>query len=269
MTLPSTPTTPVRVFISYSHKDEELREELDAHLSNLKRQGKIAAWHDRAIEAGEEWDAAIKAELEAAQVILLLISPRFMASNYCYDKEMQRAMERHDAGTARVIPIILKPVDWAETPFRKLKVLPKDGKPVVSWGDRDEAFLDVVQGIRQAVTSLATATAKPQPPQGPGTEKTSPSAHGESSSHGATPASQPPTSPAKVTGFQRKRLEQQQTTLEAEWKTRTEKLVQLKSALAIETGAAIKFQLEKQIAAEQSQIDGLEAELLKIEQALA
>lgn len=131
---------PLQVFISYSHRDEDLREELDLHLSNLRRQGKINAWHDRAIEAGAEWDAEIKANLESARVILLLISPRFMASEYCYDKEMQRAMERHYAGTARVIPIILKPVDWKGTPFSKLQVLPQDAKPINTWDNQVRHF---------------------------------------------------------------------------------------------------------------------------------
>ncbi|UBF24465.1 tetratricopeptide repeat protein [Kovacikia minuta CCNUW1] len=159
LTTPTSPP-PISVFISYSHKDEDLREELDVHLANLKRQGKIQAWHDRAIEAGAEWDAAIKHQLETAQVILLLISPRFIASNYCYDLEMQRAVERHDEGTARVIPIILKPCDWQDSPFSKLQVLPKDAKPITKWDDQDEAFLNVVQGIRRAVASLETETKK-------------------------------------------------------------------------------------------------------------
>lgn len=111
--------SPIAVFVSYSHKHEDLREELDVHLSNLKRQGKISAWNVRVIEAGTEWDAEIKAKLEAADVILLLISPRFMASEYCYDMEIQRAMERHEEGTARMIPIFLKPVNWKDTPFCK------------------------------------------------------------------------------------------------------------------------------------------------------
>ncbi|MBD1867008.1 tetratricopeptide repeat protein [Cyanobacteria bacterium FACHB-471] len=145
---------PLQVFISYSHKDEELREELDIHLANLKRQGKIQAWHDRAIEAGDEWDAEIKHQLETADIILLLITPRFVASNYCYDLEMQRAVQRHDEGSARVIPIILKPCDWQDSPFSKLQVLPRDAKPVTKWDDRDEAFLNVVQGIRRAVETL-------------------------------------------------------------------------------------------------------------------
>jgi TIR domain/CHAT domain len=145
---------PIAVFVSYSHHDEAMREELEVHLSSLRREGKIAAWNDRAVEAGTEWDTEIKAQLEAAGVILLLVSPRFMASEYCYDLEMKRAMERHEERTARVIPIILKPVDWKKTPFSKLATLPKDAKAITTWGNQDEAFLDVVTGIRRAVESL-------------------------------------------------------------------------------------------------------------------
>ena len=159
---PATPMKPepIEVFISYSHKDEDLKDELYVHLANLKRQGKIKPWQDRAIEAGTEWDAEIKAHLESAGVILLLITPRFIASEYCFDEEMQRAMERHEEGTARVIPIIMKPCDWQGTPFRKLQIFPKDAKPVTSWGDRDEALLNVVQGIRRAVDTLLKAGLK-------------------------------------------------------------------------------------------------------------
>lgn len=144
---------PIKVFISYSHKDDDLREEFDTHLANLKRQEKITAWHDRAIEAGSEWEAQIKEHLESAQIILLLISPDFMASDYCHDIEMQRAIKRHDAGTARVIPIILRPTDWEGSPFSKLNALPKS-QPVTKWEDKDSAFLNVVEGIRKAVDRL-------------------------------------------------------------------------------------------------------------------
>jgi hypothetical protein len=153
---PSPPISnaPIDVFISYSHKDDAFREDLLNHLANLRRQGKIVAWHDRAIEAGEEWEAQIKGNLESARIILLLISPPFIASDYCYDIEMQRAFARHNEGTARVIPIIIRPCDWKDSPFSKLQALPKDAKAVTQWSDRDEAFLDVVQGIRRAVDSL-------------------------------------------------------------------------------------------------------------------
>lgn len=146
--------TPIEIFISYSHRDDELKDTLITHFSNLKRQKKIAAWQDRAIEGGQEWEAQIKQQLESAQIILLLISPDFMASDYCYDIEMERAIKRHDAGAARVIPVILRPCDWKDSPFSKLQALPKDAKAVTQWSNRDSAFLDVVQGIRRAVDSL-------------------------------------------------------------------------------------------------------------------
>lgn len=152
--MPNSTPEPLSVFISYAHVDESWKDELVIHLANLKRQGKIRAWQDRDIEAGTEWDAAIKQQLETAEIILLLITPRFIASQYCYDLEMQRALERHNQGTARVIPIMVKPCDWQGSPFSKLQVLPKDAKPISKWDDRDEAFLDVVKGIRKAVESL-------------------------------------------------------------------------------------------------------------------
>ena len=145
---------PIEVFISYSHKDEALKDELYVHLANLKHQRKIQPWQDRDIESGDEWDAEIKARLESAGIILLLVTPRFIASDYCFGKEMKRAMERHDEGSAKVIPIMMKPCDWKGTPFSKLQALPKDAKPVTTWRDQDEALLDAVNGIRRAVESL-------------------------------------------------------------------------------------------------------------------
>ena len=145
---------PLNVFISYSHRDEELKEELEIHLATLKRQKKIKPWQDRSIEVGEEWDYEIKTALEDAQIILLLITPRFMASGYINKIELAHAMERHKAGTARVIPIILKPVDMQGTFLSNLQALPKDAKPVTQWDDLDEAFINVVNGIRRVVDSL-------------------------------------------------------------------------------------------------------------------
>ncbi len=153
---PSVFATPVDVFVVYSRKDDGLRSELIIHLSLLKRQGKIADWYDGDIEAGSEWEVQLKDKLDSSPVILLLISSDFIGSNYCYEKEMTRAIERHQAKTALVIPILLRPCDWQGSPFSKLQVLPKDAKPVTLWSDRDSAFLDVVQGIRKAVESLHT-----------------------------------------------------------------------------------------------------------------
>lgn len=141
-------------FFSYSHEDEQLRNQLEQQLSILKRQGIIATWHDRRITAGEEIDHTISSNLEAADIILLLVSPAFLASEYCYDREMLRAMERHESREAVVIPIILRPCEWHHTPFGKLLATPTDGKPVTQWPDRDTAFLEVTKAIRGAAEKL-------------------------------------------------------------------------------------------------------------------
>ena len=132
---------PIQVFVSYSHKDEDLRVQLSAHLSSLKRQGVISEWHDRKIAPGDEWKKAIDDRINTARIILLLISSDFIASDYCYEIEMQRALERHEKREAVVIPVILRSCNWQDTPFGKLQALPKDGKAITSWPDRDEAFL--------------------------------------------------------------------------------------------------------------------------------
>lgn len=160
-------TGTIEIFISYSHKDEELRNELENHLSALRHSRDIAGWHDRRIGAGQEWAGEIDAHLNSANIILLLISSDFLASKYCYDIELARAMQRHHAGEARVIPVILRPVDWTGVPFEKLQALPKEGKPVLKWNIRDEAFLDVARGIREVVKELRARFAPPPPPSGP------------------------------------------------------------------------------------------------------
>lgn len=169
---PQLPHQSVEVFYSYAHEDESLRDELKKHLANLQRQKVITDWYDRDISAGKEWDDEIKRHLNSAGVILLLISPDFMNSNYCNDVEVERAMERHEAGEARVIPVILRPVDWEGAPFSKLQALPTDVRPITLWGNRDEAFLDVTKGIRKAIQELSGPSASvpllpdiPRPPR--------------------------------------------------------------------------------------------------------
>lgn len=147
------------LFFSYSHIDESLRDQLETHLSSLRRQGLIESWHDRRISAGEEFGTAIDAHVDTADVILLLVSPDFIASDYCYEREMTRALERHQHRDARVIPVILRPCDWHDLPFGKLLATPKDGLPVTKWSNVDDAFLDVVTAIKRALKELGqTAT---------------------------------------------------------------------------------------------------------------
>lgn len=150
-----------RAFVSYCHADEQYRAELDKHLSLLRRQGLVDIWSDHRIPAGGEIEAHISAELEAADLIVLLVSSDFMNSDYCYGIEMQRAMERHQAGSAIVVPIIVRPCDWTSSSLGTLKALPKDGKPLVKWPTLDDAFLDVVQSLRKLITGQTNG--KPRP----------------------------------------------------------------------------------------------------------
>ena len=151
----STPLSTVEVFYSYAHKDEQLLGELINHLTILKRQRVIRDWHDRKITAGTEWKGQIDHHLNSARVILLLVSSDFIASDYCYDIELRTALERHERGEARVIPVILRPVDnWQAAPFGKLQAAPTNGRPVTQWPNPDEAFANVAGHIRNAVEEI-------------------------------------------------------------------------------------------------------------------
>ncbi len=153
---------PVKIFFCYAHEDEQLLNKLKNHLFPLKRTGLIDIWHDRGISAGSDWEQQIKSHLNQAQIILLLISPDFMASDYCYSIEMQRVLERHDLGEARVIPIILRHVYWQGV-IGKLQALPTDARPIKSWPDQDEALYNVTEGIRKVIQEI-TPKSSPLPP---------------------------------------------------------------------------------------------------------
>jgi tetratricopeptide (TPR) repeat protein len=143
----------LNVFISYAHEDAKLCGQLLKHLSQLQREG-VQGWYDRRITAGTEWAGEIDEHLNTAGIILLLISPDFLASKYCYDVEMNRAVARHDQGQARVVPVILRPCDWKNSPFAGFNALPSDGKPVIDWKTHDHGFLNVVEGLRAVVSEL-------------------------------------------------------------------------------------------------------------------
>ena len=156
---------PDEVFISYSHKDENLREELVVHLKALQRENVISFWHDRMINAGSEWKGEIDRRLETAGVILLLVSPDFIASDYCNDIEVRRALERHAAGEAVAIPIVVRPTDWLNLEIAKLQSLPRDNRAVTSWSNRDEAFVEIKQASgKRSNSSYAHRTRPKSPP---------------------------------------------------------------------------------------------------------
>lgn len=145
----------IEVFLSYAHKDKLLIEELMAHLESLERQGFISSWYDRKIEPGTDFVQEIDKHLNTAQIILLGVSQHFIRSKYCYLIEMQRAVERHELGQARIVPVLLRPVYWKGTPFRNLEPLPTNYKPIIKWSHRDDAIFEVAEGIRQVAEALS------------------------------------------------------------------------------------------------------------------
>jgi internalin A len=139
----------VRVAFSYSHKDEALRDQLETHLKLLQRNGVITTWHDRKLMAGDKWAGVIDDKFQSADIILLLVSADFLASDYCYEIELKTALERAAKSEVEVVPIILRTCDWADAPFAKFQALPKDAVPVVKWTHPDDAWTDVERGIKK------------------------------------------------------------------------------------------------------------------------
>jgi internalin A len=137
-----------RLFYSYSGKDEEFKAELETHLSLLKREGKLSTWHMKKIVPGTDWDKAIDENLKSADIILLMISSDFLASDYIWDVEVRQAMQQHESGESHVIPVIVRDCSWTTAPFGKLQGVPK-GKAVKLWPDRDSAWREISDWIRK------------------------------------------------------------------------------------------------------------------------
>jgi hypothetical protein len=129
---------------------------LNTYLTPLQKVGQITIWSDLNLKEGADWGKELRQHLESAAIILLLISPDFLASDFCYDTEMRRAIERHEQGSARTIPILLRPVHWHDMPFAKLQVLPSNALPITKWSDRDDAFHDSIGSIHRVIAECQT-----------------------------------------------------------------------------------------------------------------
>jgi hypothetical protein len=149
------------IFISYSHADERTLERLHKHLAVLQREGHVAAWFDRAILPGADLGEEIMAQLDTADTFVALVSPDYLASNYCYEKEFGHALERYERGELRIVPVIVEPCDWLSSPLQKFMALPKDGKPISDWTNANTAYLDVVIGLRRLVTAAPLGRGEP------------------------------------------------------------------------------------------------------------
>ena len=142
-----------RVFYSYSHEDATLRDRLGKYLAPLVHQKKIVEWHDRKIEPGGNWETEISSHLEFAHLILLLVSADFLASEYCFGVEVEKALARLKRGEAKVVPVLLKPCLWKESRFSELQIIPRDAKAITSWTSPEEALTDVADEISKLVSA--------------------------------------------------------------------------------------------------------------------
>lgn len=156
----------ITVFISYSHKDERFKDSLEEHLAVLRRAKKISHWSDRKIVPGTSWAAEIDRNIETADIILLLVSPSFIASGYCYEKELALALKRHEAESAVVIPIFVRPMDLTDEPLMGLQGLPKDALSIVEWSNEDLGWRDVARGLRVVVDELLERKSRHYEPSG-------------------------------------------------------------------------------------------------------
>jgi hypothetical protein len=153
----------MNAFVSYSHQDAAMLDGLHKHLAQLRRDNIITTWTDRDIDAGATLDTTISAALAKSKLFLALLSPDYLASHYCYDVEFKTALDRHERGDITIVPIIVEPCDWQNSPFGDLKAIPRDGKAVSTWDNRNTAFLDVIQNLRRLATSPAAQDITPSP----------------------------------------------------------------------------------------------------------
>jgi formylglycine-generating enzyme required for sulfatase activity len=164
---------PIKLFCSYSHKDEELRNELAEHLFPLERAGLIEVWHDREMLPGDTVDAEIAEKLRSADLVLVLVSPSFIHSAYCYDTEFKNAIERHERGEARVVPVVLRPCQWQLTPLKALLAMPTDGRAVINWPNRDTAYDNVARSIAKLANEMRQKGIKAADPAAAGAKPAS------------------------------------------------------------------------------------------------
>lgn len=149
-----------KAFISYSHTDEKVKNKLHMHLAILRREGAIEAWHDKEIHVGADLDQAISLDLKSAAIFIAIVSPHYLSSNYCYEKEFLKALDLQAQGKLVIVPVIAEYCDWLNSPFRQMKAVPKDGKPIVEWTNDNAAYMNVISELRRVLDVLKVPARK-------------------------------------------------------------------------------------------------------------
>ncbi len=157
-----------KAFVSYSHRDERFLERLKTHLVMLERDGLIETWTDREIHAGDKIDATIMEAADSSLIFLPIVSPDFLNSDYCYEREMQYALDRASRGEMLIVPIIAEPCEWKASPLNEFKVLPKDGKAISEWANANNAFLDIATELRRLLTKSTASSPRNVTSESPG-----------------------------------------------------------------------------------------------------
>jgi hypothetical protein len=143
------PAASLRVVTSYAHTDKDWLAKFDKFWKPLRESQGIASWTDHGIIAGQSWDDVIKTVFKSADIFIFLLSADTLASEYINSVELKIALERRAAGHSEIVPVILRPCLWEETVFQNMQVLPTSAKPVTTWSNKDEAFLDVANGLKK------------------------------------------------------------------------------------------------------------------------
>jgi hypothetical protein len=151
---------PAHIFISYSHQDIDFCKALSKHIISLERQGIVSSWYDGKINPGDNWQNEIYLNLDNSDLILLLVSSDFIASDFCWHKELKTAIEKHENGSAKVIPIIIRPVQWHNTPFANIQALPEKGKPISTWKNHDQAYANIIGYISKIIANNSSPNNK-------------------------------------------------------------------------------------------------------------
>lgn len=173
----------VNVHVSHAERDRELWERLNAHLSMLRHRGLVTVSSGRKEIVGRDVRAAARERLSRADLIMLLVTPSFLADDRCYEIELPIALELQSAGQAAVVPVLGRPVRTTGAPFEGLSLLPSNGVAVSTWADQDEAWTNVAGGIESLVAELGLS-----PPRAPVPARGAPASRpGESVNHGASP----------------------------------------------------------------------------------
>lgn len=149
----------MKAFISYSHNDNNYLDQLHKHLAQLRRDNVLTDWTDNDILPGSAIDDQVIASLRSSDLFLAILTPDYINSGYCYEKEFKLAQELQKSGDLTIVPVIAEPCDWLSTPFQQFKALPKDGKPITDWNNKNTAFLDVVQALRKLIAGSNTVEA--------------------------------------------------------------------------------------------------------------